>query len=89
MVVQKTFNLKDTGIQKNEKNITPIKKEVKKSGNVLKDLIIEKIFLNGGFVNTHAHIDRAFTITPETLYLANATLKENGFLWTLSKEIQP
>ncbi|HBG48781.1 MAG TPA: hypothetical protein DDW90_04635 [Cyanobacteria bacterium UBA9971] len=80
MVVQKTFNLKDTGIQKNEKNITPIKKEVKKSGNVLKDLIIEKIFLNGGFVNTHAHIDRAFTITPETLYLANATLKEKWFL---------
>ena len=61
-------------------NLNPIKKEVKNSGNVLKDMLIEKIFLKGGFVNTHSHIDRAFTITPETLYLANATLKEKWFL---------
>jgi len=78
--VQKTFNSKNNAFQKNENLITPIKKEVKNSGNVLKDLIIEKIFRNGGFVNTHSHIDRAFTITPETLYLANATLKEKWYL---------
>ncbi|OGI21234.1 MAG: hypothetical protein A2255_09250 [Candidatus Melainabacteria bacterium RIFOXYA2_FULL_32_9] len=36
--------------------------------------------MNGGFVNTHAHLDRAYTITPETLHLANATLKEKWYL---------
>ena len=80
MAVQEKFNSKNNVFKKNEKGITPINKKVKNSGNVLKDLIIEKIFLNGGFVNTHSHIDRAFTITPDTLYLANATLKEKWFL---------
>lgn len=80
MVIQEILNSKNIKMQKNKSNLTPVKKEVKNSGNVLKDLIIEKIFLNGGFVNTHSHIDRAFTITPDTLYLANATLKEKWFL---------
>lgn len=55
-------------------------KEIKNSTNILKQLILEKIKLNGGFVNTHSHLDRAFTITPETLHLANASLKEKWFL---------
>ncbi len=48
--------------------------------NFLKEDILEKISKKGGFVNTHAHLDRAYTITPETLHLANATLKEKWFL---------
>jgi cytosine/adenosine deaminase-related metal-dependent hydrolase len=32
-----------------------------------KDLILKEIKQNGGFVNAHAHIDRAFTITPDSL----------------------
>jgi len=48
--------------------------------NILKELILDKISKKGGFVNTHAHLDRAYTITPETLYLANATLQEKWFL---------
>lgn len=46
----------------------------------LKEDILAKIKKNGGFVNTHSHLDRAYTITPESLYLANATLKEKWFL---------
>ena len=30
-------------------------------------LLVEEIKKNGGWVNAHAHIDRAFTITPESL----------------------
>lgn len=54
--------------------------EFNNSGNILKELILNKIKAKGGFVNTHSHLDRAFTITPDTLYLANATLKEKWFL---------
>ena len=32
-----------------------------------KDLIIKEIKKNGGWVNAHAHIDRAFTISPDSL----------------------
>ncbi len=52
---------------------------------MLKDIIMEKIRENGGFVNTHAHLDRAYTITPNTLHLANATLQEK---WTLVDSIK-
>jgi len=48
--------------------------------NFLKEDILDRIRKKGGFVNTHAHLDRAYTITPETLHLANATLKEKWFL---------
>ena len=51
-----------------------------KSVSILKDEIIQKIKNKGGFVNTHSHIDRAYTITPETLHLASASLKQK---WTL------
>jgi len=60
-----------------------INKETKKRGNYrnfLKEDILAKITQKGGFVNTHAHLDRAYTITPETLHLANASLKEKWFL---------
>jgi len=53
--------------------------------SVLKDMILEKIRQKGGFVNTHSHLDRAYTITPETLSLANATLQEK---WTLVDDIK-
>ncbi|MDD3012158.1 MAG: amidohydrolase family protein [Candidatus Gastranaerophilales bacterium] len=60
-----------------------INKETNKRGNYrnfLKEDILAKISTKGGFVNTHAHLDRAYTITPETLHLANASLKEKWFL---------
>ena len=50
------------------------------SANFLKEEIIREINNNGGFINTHAHLDRAFTITPETMHLTNASLKEKWFL---------
>lgn len=48
--------------------------------NVLKDELIQKINLKGGFVNTHSHLDRAYTITPDTLHLANADLRDKWYL---------
>jgi cytosine/adenosine deaminase-related metal-dependent hydrolase len=64
---------------KKERNLNVVK-ESEYSGNILKEMIIRKINEKGGFVNTHSHLDRAYTITPDTLYLANATLKEKWFL---------
>jgi len=60
-------------------------KQNRKKTSILKDLLLEKIRLKGGFVNTHSHLDRSYTITPETLHLANATLKEK---WGLVDEIK-
>jgi cytosine/adenosine deaminase-related metal-dependent hydrolase len=57
-----------------------ILKETKTRETVLKDLIISGILKNGGFVNTHSHLDRAYTISAENLHLAKATLKEKWFL---------
>lgn len=51
----------------------------------LKNLILFKIKKNGGFVNSHAHFDRAFTITPETLKLGSAQLTDK---WHLVNEIK-
>ncbi len=42
----------------------------------LKSLLLERINLGGGFVNTHAHLDRAYTITSSDLELANCHLHE-------------
>lgn len=55
-------------------------KKFAKYEDPLKKEIIDKINKNGGFVNTHSHLDRAYTITPETLHLANATLQEKWYL---------
>lgn len=59
--------------------------QVQNFNNFLKEMILGKIKEKGGFVNTHSHLDRAYTITPETLYLANSTLKEK---WTLVDDIK-
>ena len=79
MAVQKTITTKNINFSKRESNLSCIK-EISSTQNILKELIISKISEKGGFVNAHSHLDRAFTITPETLSLANATLKEKWFL---------
>jgi cytosine/adenosine deaminase-related metal-dependent hydrolase len=79
MAVQKTMNTENSNINKKEINLSSLRK-IRKNHNVLKELILDKINSKGGFVNTHSHLDRAFTITPETLHMSNATLKEKWFL---------
>ncbi len=66
-------------IQERLNNVSYLRKPAKYV-DFLREEIIAKINMNGGFVNTHAHLDRAYTITPETLHLANATLKEKWYL---------
>lgn len=51
----------------------------------LKKEILAKIEKNGGWVNAHAHIDRAFTITPEKYKLVNAYRHEK---WVLNTDIR-
>lgn len=51
----------------------------------LKNLILQKIKYNGGWVNAHAHFDRAFTITPETLIQGLSQLQDK---WQLVNEIK-
>ena len=51
----------------------------------LRKLLIEKIKKNGGFVNTHSHIDRAYTIQPQMLNLANEHLHKK---WDIVDEIK-
>ncbi len=51
----------------------------------LKERLTIEIGMSGGFVNTHAHLDRAYTINPQTLHLANATLQQK---WGLVDEIK-
>lgn len=51
----------------------------------LKELILQKIKKNGGWVNCHAHIDRAFTITPQNFKLANKFRHEK---WLLNAELR-
>lgn len=51
----------------------------------LKSVILQKIKENGGWVNAHAHIDRAYTITQENFHLTNATLQEK---WDLNDDLK-
>lgn len=51
----------------------------------MKQDILEKIKKNGGWSNTHAHIDRAYTITKENFHLIDASLSEK---WNLNDEIK-
>ena len=51
----------------------------------LKDIILKKIQEHGGWVNTHAHMDRAYTVTPELYKLANKHRHEK---WKLNKELR-
>lgn len=46
----------------------------------MRAILEEKIYNQGGWVNTHAHLDRAYTITRKTLPLANAKLQDKWFL---------
>ncbi len=62
-----------------KKNLASISKP-KDRANLLKERILELVNEKGGFVNTHAHLDRAFTVTLDNLHLANATLKEKWYL---------
>jgi len=82
MVAQRAFSeskIQNTSTNRENSPVSRDRDAVSQQ-NILKELILGKIKEKGGFVNTHSHLDRAFTITPETLYLANATLKEKWFL---------
>lgn len=47
---------------------------------LLKEVILNKIQKNGGWVNAHAHFDRAYTVSPQILNQAHALLERK---WTL------
>lgn len=51
----------------------------------LRQLLLEKIKKQGGWVNTHTHLDRAYTITPDMLELANEHLHQK---WSIVDEIK-
>ncbi len=51
----------------------------------LKEIILQKIKQNGGWVNAHAHIDRAFSLTEKNFHMVNATLQEK---WHLNDELK-
>ncbi len=50
-----------------------------------KQAVIEKIKSYGGWVNTHAHLDRAFTLTADNFQYTYSYLKEK---WHLVDEIK-
>ena len=52
----------------------------KTDGWDLKRLLVEEIKKQGGWVNTHAHFDRAYTISPKLLNQAHALMERK---WTL------
>ncbi|HLV23692.1 MAG TPA: hypothetical protein VKY36_02790, partial [Moheibacter sp.] len=45
-----------------------------------KDAVLEKIKEKGGWVNTHAHLDRAYSLTKDTFSFTNSYLKEKWHL---------
>lgn len=51
----------------------------------LKQIILKKIKENGGWINGHAHLDRAYSISPELYKLANAYRHEK---WKLNAELR-
>ncbi len=51
----------------------------------LRETLLQKIAANGGWTNSHAHIDRAYTITEENYALANKLRSEK---WTLNDELR-
>jgi cytosine/adenosine deaminase-related metal-dependent hydrolase len=57
----------------------------KKQSWNLKNLILEKIKEQGGWVNTHSHLDRAYTINSQSLKLANEHLHKK---WALVDELK-
>ncbi|HOC07696.1 MAG TPA: amidohydrolase family protein [Candidatus Woesebacteria bacterium] len=57
----------------------------KKENWNLKTLVLEKIKDNGGWVNAHSHLDRAYTITDQDLALSNQHLQQK---WELVDELK-
>lgn len=51
----------------------------------LKALLLEKIREKGGWVNTHAHLDRAYTLTKDNYQYINAHLKDKWHLVDTTK----
>jgi len=51
----------------------------------LRQLLMNKIIKSGGWVNTHTHLDRAYTISPEMLDFADAHLHKK---WNIVDEIK-
>lgn len=51
----------------------------------IKEEILRKIKDNGGWVNCHAHIDRAFSLNKNNFKFVNATLQEK---WNLNDELK-
>lgn len=51
----------------------------------LRSLVESKIRKNGGWVNAHAHFDKAYTITAKTAHIAHINLKNK---WTLVDEMK-
>jgi len=51
----------------------------------MKAVITAAIDDAGGFVNAHAHFDRAFTLTPERLHLTSAPMTEK---WVLNNDLK-
>lgn len=49
------------------------------------DDIIQNIMADGGFVNTHTHLDRAYTISRDNFNLANSSLHEK---WMLNDQLK-
>lgn len=80
MVAQQQVPVKKVDLVQKQKTIAPLIKKSQDKNSLLKELIISEINKKGGFVNTHSHLDRAFTITLDNLHLANATLKEKWYL---------
>ncbi len=50
-----------------------------------KDLFFEEVKKTKGMVNAHAHLDRAYTMTPEIWKLASALMEEK---WVLNRDIK-
>lgn len=50
-----------------------------------KEILLEKIKANGGWVNAHAHIDRAYILNEENFKLTSASLAEK---WNLPDEFK-
>jgi cytosine deaminase len=51
----------------------------------LRELVLQRIKENGGWVNTHAHLDRAYSLDEKSFYYTNSYLKEK---WHLVDEMK-
>ncbi len=78
MAIQQETSVKTVDLLR--RNITPVTTQTKSRENLLKEIILEGIDKKGGFVNTHTHLDRAYTINVDNFHLARATLKEKWYL---------